>query len=76
MKSIKYLQVAFLFVGVLAVLEFTLIRGMFSWLIAVAAVIVVGSLNVIVNFKHKEWLHALLYILSTVALCMGYFVVM
>jgi len=36
--------------------------------------IVVGSLNVIINIKHKEWLQASLYMLSTIALCMGYFV--
>lgn len=75
MKNIKYLQYAFLIVGVLAVFEFIFVRGMFTWLISVAAVIVVGSLNVIVGIKNKEWLQALHYILSIIALCMGYFVI-
>lgn len=74
MKASKYLQVAFLVVGVLTVLEFVFIRGMFTWLIAVAAITVVGVLNVIVSMKNKEALQASLYILSTIALCMGYFV--
>ena len=76
MKNIKYLQFAFLFVGVLAALEFILVRGMFTWIIAVAAVIVVGGLNIIMSIKHKKWLQALHYTLTTVALSMGYFVIM
>lgn len=74
MKVAKYFQIAFLVVGMLTSLEFIFIRGMFTWLIAVVAVIVVGSLNVIINIKHREWLQASLYMLSTIALCMGYFV--
>ena len=76
MKSTRYFQIAFLVVGVLTTLEFIFIRGMFSWLIAVTATIVVGGLNVIINIKHKEWLQAFLYVLSTIALCMGYFIIM
>lgn len=72
MKTHKYLQIAFLIVGALTVLEFVFIRGMFTWLIAVAAVAVLGTLNVIASVKNKELLLAALYILSTIALCMGY----
>lgn len=74
MKSSKILQILFLVVGVLTALEFIFIRGMFSWLIAVVATVVVGVLNVSASLKNKELLLAALYILSTVALCMGYFV--
>ena len=74
MKSSKILQFLFLVVGVLTALEFIFIRGMFSWLIAVVATVVVGVLNVSASLKNKELLLAALYILSTVALCMGYFV--
>ncbi|HFI0555948.1 TPA: hypothetical protein ACGO26_002011 [Streptococcus suis] len=73
MRVAKYFQIAFLVVGTLTALEFIFLRGMFTWLIVVTAVIVVGSLNVIINIKDKEWLQASLYILSTIALCMGYF---
>ncbi len=72
MKLTKGLQIAFLIVGTLVVLEFLFIQGMFTWLMAVAAIIVVGLLNVIINVKNKEWLQTLVYILATVALCMGY----
>ncbi|WP_041719055.1 hypothetical protein [Alkaliphilus oremlandii] len=74
MKVSKYFQIAFLIVGALVALEFIFMRGMFSWFIAVIAIMVVGALNTIVNIKNKEWLQAALYILSTIAFCMGYFV--
>ena len=72
MRAYKYLQIAFLIAGAFAVLEFIFIRGMFTWLIAVAAVAVIGVLNVIASVKNKELLLAALYSLSTIALCMGY----
>lgn len=75
MKKANYLQIAFLIVGTLTALEFIFIRGMFTWLIAVTAIVIVGVLNVIANIKYKEPLQAALYILSTVALCMGYFAI-
>lgn len=75
MKFKKSLEVLFLVVGILAVLEFICIRGMFTWFIAVAAVIIIGTLNIIVSLKYKEWLQACLYMLSIIALCMGYYVI-
>lgn len=74
MKASKYLQIAFLIVGTLTALEFIFIRGIFTWLIAVSAIMIVGALNTIINIIYKEWAQAFLYILSTVAFCMGYFV--
>ena len=76
MNLSKNFQIAFLIVGVLTALEFIFIRGMFTWLIAVVAIIIVGFLNIIINIKYKEWLQATLYLLSTIAFCMGYFVLM
>lgn len=76
MKLIKPFQIAFLVIGALTILEFIFVRGMFTWLIAVGAIIIVGILNIIINIKYKEWLQAVLYALSTVAFCMGYFVLM
>lgn len=76
MNKAKCSQIAFLVVGTLTALEFIFIRGMFTWLIAVAAMVIVGGLNVIISVKHKEPLQAALYVLSTIALCMGYFTLM
>lgn len=76
MKTAKYFQIAFLAVGALTALEFIFVRGMFTWLIAVAATALVGAINVILCAKHKDWLQACLYVLTVTALCMGYFALM
>ncbi len=75
MKLLKNLQVAFLIVGALVALEFIFVRGLFTWLIAVFAIIAVGGANVIVNALKKEWLQSTLFLLCTIALCMGYFAI-
>lgn len=76
MKSKKYAQIAFIIVGILTVCEFIFVRGMFTWLLAVAAIVAIGVVNILVNIKQKDWLQAALFLLSTVALSMGYFVVL
>lgn len=73
-KGRKFFQIAFLVVGALTVCEFLFVRGLFSWLIAVAAVAAMGLVNAALAAKDRDWNGALLYILSSVALCMGYFV--
>lgn len=75
MKNQNFLKITFLIVGTLAALEFIFVQGMFTWLIAIAAVALVGVLNVVASLKHQDWLQAALYTLSTVALCMGYFAI-
>ncbi len=73
MKFKKPLEIAFLVVGLLTILEFIFLKGLFTWLIVVAASIIVGTLNVVLNLRQKEWTLAGLYAICTVALCMGYF---
>lgn len=72
MKLKQGAQIAFLLVGALTVLEFVFVRGMFTWLIAVAAVAVVAAVNVVLACRDKDVLGALHYVLTAVALCMGY----
>lgn len=74
MKASKFAQITFLVVGALTALEFIFVRGTFSWIIAVLAIVVAGAANIILNIKHKNGLQAALYALSSVAFCMGYFV--
>lgn len=75
MKLSNYIKILFLLVGTLTILEFIFIRGMFTWMISVVSVIIVGTLNVAISIKEKKWLQAYLYTLSSIALCMGYFVI-
>lgn len=46
MNNRKGLQLAYLVVGSLTVLEFLFVRGMFTWLIEVSAITVLGIVNV------------------------------
>lgn len=75
MKAGKVLPVVFLIVGCLTMLEFLLVRGMFTWLIAVAATGLAGLANLVLCVKEGRWMDAGLYLLCSVALCMGYFVI-
>lgn len=73
-KMKLFAQAAFLVVGALTVLEFVFVRGMFTWLIAAALTVVLGAVNVVLCGRDREWMSGGLYILTTVALTMGYFV--
>lgn len=75
MKLKKAAFIAFLIVGIITVLEFVFVRGMFTWLIVVIATAVVGIVNIVISLKDKEWLQALLFLLASIALCMGYFAI-
>ena len=75
MKEVKSgFQIAYLIVGVLTVLEFLFVRGMFTWLMAVAAVVFTGAGNALLAARDRDWMGMLLYLLCTAALCMGYLV--
>ena len=74
MKAQKISQILFLLAGLLTVLEFVFIQGMFTWLIAVSVTALTGIWNILLCAKNKRWLDAGLYLLASVALCMGYFV--
>lgn len=76
MKIKKYLLIAYLIIGTFTVIEFIFIQGMFTWLISVITAIIIGALNIIISLRYKEWLQSFLFLLATVALCMGYFVVL
>lgn len=65
-------QIAYLVVGALTVLEFVFVRGMFTWLIAVTAVMLLGAINVVLSCAEKKWMEAAHYVLTSAALCMGY----
>lgn len=65
-------QIAYLAVGALTVLEFLFLRGMFTWLVMVLAVTALGAVNIVLSVRDRAWGQALHYLLTSVALCMGY----
>ncbi|WP_417043870.1 hypothetical protein [Dysosmobacter sp.] len=74
MRAKLAFQITFLLVGFLTVLEFVALRGQFAWVVMVAATVAFGLINILLFCRDREWLPALHYLLTTTALCMGYFV--
>lgn len=68
-------RAVFLIVGALTVLEFLFVRGMFTWMIAVAATVCAGLWNIVLALMDRRYMDAALFLLCSVALCMGYFVI-
>ncbi len=75
-KLIKIVELLYLIIGVFVVVEFIFYRGMFTWLLAVISICLAGIVVIILKLKEKEFLQSALYLLCTVALCMGYFAIL
>lgn len=74
-KTEKIAAVIFLVVGVMTVLEYVLIQGMFTAPLMIAISIIAGVVNIVIALIHKKYMNTLFYILLTVALNMGYFMI-
>lgn len=74
MKARNIWGILFLVIGVLTVLEFIFIRGMFTWLMMVALVSVVGLVNIVLSLRARRFYAAAHFLLTSVALVMGYFI--
>lgn len=59
-------------IAVVTILEYLFIAGMFTAPIAMALVWIVGIINVLLSMKEKNYQEVLLYLISMVALNMGY----
>ena len=70
MKNI--FPILFLVVGFLTVLEFIFITGMFTWIIMVISICIIGLINISIEIKNRQYLQAILYLLAITALVMGY----
>lgn len=68
----KIFPILFLVVGFLTVLEFIFIAGMFTWILMVISTSIIGLINIFIEVKNRQYLQAILYLLATTALVMGY----
>lgn len=59
-------------IAIVTILEYLFIAGMFTAPIAMALVWIVGIINVLLSMKEKNYQEVLLYLISMVALNMGY----
>lgn len=68
----KTFQALFLIAGILTILEFIFIKGMFTWLIMTSIVCLVGVINIFLAIKDRNYMEAFLYLVASIALIMGY----
>lgn len=65
-------SVLFLIAGGLTILEFLFVQGMFTAPIMMLMVGILAIINIILEIRDKQFLYALHYLLTSIALCMGY----
>lgn len=74
-KASKIFDLLFLIVAILSLIEFIFIRGMFTWLIAVSVLLLIGLIQIVFCIKNKAYYKAALVALVVIAICSGYFIV-
>ncbi|HKM22364.1 MAG TPA: hypothetical protein VJZ01_10020 [Lachnospiraceae bacterium] len=74
-KTERIAAIIFLIIGVITVLEYVLVQGMFTAPIVIFLSIVAGLANIVIAFANKKFMNVLFYALLTVALNMGYFMI-
>ena len=72
----KMLKILFIVMAAMVVLEYMFIQGLFTSLIALVLIDIVGVINMIISAKEKRLNETLLYVIATVALSMGYWRIM
>lgn len=72
MKLKKILYIVFLAIGICTLLEFWLIRGMFTGPLMMALIALSGVVNLIFAVKDKEYLQAVHFILTSAACIIAY----
>ena len=72
----RFAQIAFALIAIATVFEFLFVYGTFTGPLAMALVWIVGIINIIISSKDKKCNEAVLYLIATVALNMGYWKVM
>lgn len=71
-KIKKFFSILYLIVGCTTILEFLFIQGMFTAPFMMLLVAVVGIINIVMELIDKKYIYALNYLVSSIALCMGY----
>lgn len=68
----KFLNILFLIIAVLTMLEYYFICGIFTGTIMLTASLLSGLANLFYSASHKRFNEAILYGISSAALCIGY----
>lgn len=72
----KTLNIIFIIIAILTLLEFYFISGLFTGPIMMVLTAIVGIANAVYSFLHDNKNEAILYIICSISLCLGYFKLM
>ena len=72
----KVFKILFIIVSILTVLEYMSVTGMFTSVLCLMLVDIVGVVNVIVSLKEKKFNEAFLYLIASIGISMGYWKLM
>lgn len=72
----KIFKILFIIVSILTVLEYMFVTGMFTSVLCLMLVDIVGIVNVIVSLKEKNFNEAFLYLIASIGISMGYWKLM
>lgn len=72
----KWFRFFFLLAGILTILEYGFVCGIFTSLMTMALVLMTGIANLFYAIREKDYHSATLYVLCTIALNMGYWKLM
>ncbi len=72
----KIINVTFIIIAILAILEYYFIAGLFTGPIMIGAICIAGVVKIFYSFAHREWNETILSALVTIAICIGYFKIM
>ena len=72
----KVFKILFIIVSILTVLEYMFVTGMFTSVLCLMLVDIVGVVNVIVSLKEKKFNEVFLYLIASIGISMGYWKLM
>ena len=72
----KLLNIIFIIIAVLTMLEFFFISGMFTGPIMMVLIVIIGIANTVYSITQKETNESILYLICTISLCLGYLKIM
>ncbi len=70
------LYILFVTASIAAILEYLFICGMFTGPLVMLIVLVLGLVNTAISAKQRDGKTATLFLIATIALCMGYWKLM
>lgn len=72
----QFFSIIFIIIGILTILEFLFIQGMFTGPFMLFLVAISGIINFVLEVKDRNYIYSVIYLISTAGLSMGYINIM